>query len=257
MRGLAARRRVAQLQRERSVMRAKKTCVEQVTLEPCTCQGQSAEESNGTADALPARSSCSSEASAPSRGEHAAEPAESTAVAAGGPKCAAVLGLLRHVDSRLLPVLARKEDASAGADFVALGGTRPALAGPVGHGGACDLKHMQQRAAGSTHCQAYERQSPSGHGHQAREARPGTMSHAQAACKAPQGLQHSHWHASCGESAHAVDCCMPSSSQQRVVSVLHASAKAIDMPASTSARCDITHVCSSKTFACCCNWLIS
>lgn len=103
VRGLAARRRVAQLQRERRALRAKRLCGEQETLEPCTCQKQDAKDSNGTADAVPTGPSCSSEAATPSNSERSADPSESTAVAAGSPRCAAVPGVLGHVDSRLLP----------------------------------------------------------------------------------------------------------------------------------------------------------
>ena len=243
VRGLAALRRVAQLQRERSALRSRNLCGAQETPESCSCLKQRAEVSNGTMDALPARSSCSSEAAYPSGGKRVADPADGTVIAADSRACAAEP---EQFSCRSLPVCAVEKGASAGADVVAAGTTPPAVAGLNGHGcaywgGTFDPEAAQQHAAAATECQEYQGQSPSRN--QPCEASPCSMPHAHAACKTPQSLQLSQRHASFKKDAHAVDCCAPSSSQQRPVSVLHASIEAINMPVSHSARCDTTHMC--------------
>lgn len=247
VRGPAARRKIGQLQQERSALIAKELCGEQETAETCICQKQQAENIDSTVDALPAGYSSSSIKAVLSSSERVADPAESTHDAAYSRECAAVPDVLGKVSRRMLPVLASKGAGSAEVDVVILGTAPSALAeGADGPGSACwgsalDTEEMQHCAAARL-CRDGEGQRSSEH--PACDASPCGMSRAHAACKAPQGSRFRQRHVPQQSSAQTVDCCRASSEQRRAVSVLHASTQAANMSASTSSGYGTTHACA-------------
>ena len=246
-RGLAARRRVAQLQQARSALRAEGSCRDgHETAQESTRQIQHTEEGSGAVDALPARSSCSVGEAAPCSREVIAEALEDTASAAGDRSCGAEPGMPDRVIHSMLPIFAIGEGASAGAGARVIGTTPPALAGLDGHGRTCwvsMLGHRDvQKSTAALLCHDEEGQSPTGR--PACKARPCSVSHAHAACSTPWGTGPSQRHAPSVAPAHAADCCQPSSDRQDAADVLHTNSAASGMPASKSPRCGTPHTCA-------------